>query len=939
MADRTLPWRADTRLVRLGDIEIDPRYRSVTRAGVAHELNPRCFELLLLFLSEPRVLHTRDEIFRRVWRGAVVEDSNLTTSIWLLRRALGGSGKQWIRTVSKQGYIFDPPADLELELVAGEESLVSATPAEAVTSEAPAVIDSAPLRPPVSAPSPYARGWMMLLAAAACLALVLLIAGLPNARSRENAAMRVVLAVAIDDSLPQAQRWPARLLQRWLGWQLRQAPQLELREPSDAAADGSETIVLIDLAAPAQDSEWRLSARFQGPVAQPPIVHKAAAKDLVAAIGALSSEVVARLTAIEGYRGPLLGLAEAAAQPLADAIEAEEQRRWGDAARAYGSVVTAAPDTGFARFHLARSLYRLGQYNAAQAELARAADWVEGLPEFLRAPLQAESLMIRENYAEAAAAFAALDRADPGRDVELRIAEARCLRMDGRSGEAGERLPGEIGSSPATAVAWLIERAEVDNANQNFRSAAANATRALELARAWGWEHDRARAIFVLTDAQANNGETLSVELLNEAEQGFAASGDHLGVLDARLRAELRRNQRAPVEMDQLLAEVNAAGNMRVKLTTLLRAGRTRFLAGDAREAHEWVTQAAAVANASGNLFDRRRVNSWLLQLDMLRLDLAGMDRHLKLLDAEPPQGTTIVAIGLNRARLQYWRGEFDAAQRTLDDAESRLRSANPGSLPQDTAVLDCLRASVFVVQGRTADARTAHRNCRSHMTGAHAQLAEIGEAELAVQTGDLAEARRLLASLKAKQGTQDQPNHWALTMEAVPVFARLGEISLAKKLIEQTLPLVQQAGYRITETNLRITRAEIALAENRPDQALREIEQVEKLSPPDYWIDRRRIRTVQALVLQMQGKADLAAQALDALHADVRTHGDVLGELLVHSLMDLNPSTTRCPDEDRLSLLSSSGMRGASDLWMYPAGRDRAPVASVMVRRDAVTP
>ena len=104
------PWPADTRMLRVGDIEIDLRYRSVHRNGTCNELNPRCFDLLLLFLREPHVLHTRDAIFLKVWPGVIVEDASLTTSIWMLRRALGGVARQWIRTVSRQGYVFDPPA-------------------------------------------------------------------------------------------------------------------------------------------------------------------------------------------------------------------------------------------------------------------------------------------------------------------------------------------------------------------------------------------------------------------------------------------------------------------------------------------------------------------------------------------------------------------------------------------------------------------------------------------------------------------------------------------------------------------------------------------------------------------------------------------------------------------------------------------------------------
>jgi DNA-binding winged helix-turn-helix (wHTH) protein len=109
-----LSWPAEAQKIVLGGIEIDLRYRVVRRVGVAHELNPRTFDLLSLFLREPRVLHTREAIFAKIWPGVIVEDASLTTCVWMLRRAFGNDAKQWIRTVSKQGYVFDPPCEIRL---------------------------------------------------------------------------------------------------------------------------------------------------------------------------------------------------------------------------------------------------------------------------------------------------------------------------------------------------------------------------------------------------------------------------------------------------------------------------------------------------------------------------------------------------------------------------------------------------------------------------------------------------------------------------------------------------------------------------------------------------------------------------------------------------------------------------------------------------------
>ena len=129
-------------------------------------------------------------------------------------------------------------------------------------------------------------------------------------------------------------------------------------------------------------------------------------------------------------------------------------------------------------------------------------------------------------------------------------------------------------------------------------------------------------------------------------------------------------------------------------------------------------------------------------------------------------------------------------------------------------------------------------------------------------------------------------------------------------------------------EASLRISRAEIAQARGDTAAALPQIARADALLPADYWYERRRLRTVTAVAAQARGQAETAAQLLDSLHADTRAKGDVLGELLVHSLMASNPATTPCPPQRHQQLLLESGLRGASDRWMLASKTqaDQAP-------------
>ena len=93
-------WPVRTHALRIGEVEIDLRYRRVRRPEGEVELPHRIFELLLLLAAEPHVVHSRSDLLRRVWPGLVVEDANLSQSVWALRKALGEAQKDWIRTVS-----------------------------------------------------------------------------------------------------------------------------------------------------------------------------------------------------------------------------------------------------------------------------------------------------------------------------------------------------------------------------------------------------------------------------------------------------------------------------------------------------------------------------------------------------------------------------------------------------------------------------------------------------------------------------------------------------------------------------------------------------------------------------------------------------------------------------------------------------------------------
>lgn len=71
-------------------------------------LTPKAFELLLVLVEQHGHLLEKDELLKLVWPDTFVEETNLTSNISLIRKALGEgeNGHKFIETVPKRGYRF-----------------------------------------------------------------------------------------------------------------------------------------------------------------------------------------------------------------------------------------------------------------------------------------------------------------------------------------------------------------------------------------------------------------------------------------------------------------------------------------------------------------------------------------------------------------------------------------------------------------------------------------------------------------------------------------------------------------------------------------------------------------------------------------------------------------------------------------------------------------
>jgi TolB-like protein/DNA-binding winged helix-turn-helix (wHTH) protein/Tfp pilus assembly protein PilF len=96
------------RIYEFGPFRVDAVRRVLIREGNELRLPAKAFEILLTLLEEKGRLVDKDELMRRVWPDAVVEENNLTVNMSALRKALGESPRdhRYLVTVSGRGYKF-----------------------------------------------------------------------------------------------------------------------------------------------------------------------------------------------------------------------------------------------------------------------------------------------------------------------------------------------------------------------------------------------------------------------------------------------------------------------------------------------------------------------------------------------------------------------------------------------------------------------------------------------------------------------------------------------------------------------------------------------------------------------------------------------------------------------------------------------------------------
>jgi Tol biopolymer transport system component/DNA-binding winged helix-turn-helix (wHTH) protein len=98
---------------RWDDFVLDLDRFRLERSGVALALEPKAFNLLVLFVERPGHVFTKQEIFERLWPNTAVTDHALTRVVAQLRRVLGDEARdgRYIETVPTRGYRWVPSVE------------------------------------------------------------------------------------------------------------------------------------------------------------------------------------------------------------------------------------------------------------------------------------------------------------------------------------------------------------------------------------------------------------------------------------------------------------------------------------------------------------------------------------------------------------------------------------------------------------------------------------------------------------------------------------------------------------------------------------------------------------------------------------------------------------------------------------------------------------
>lgn len=932
------PWPPQARYLRIGDLIVDLRYRRVRADDTDVDLPQRVFDLFLLLLAEPHVLHSRSDLFQRLWPGLVVEDANLTQSMWLLRKALGDSRKAWIRTVAKGGYVFEPPEPLQAFVEPPDAA--PPAPAQAPADDAPAAAPPLPAAPPAAVRHGRAA-WAGLGALALVALAVAAFFAVPRVRdapagrvaaagpAAPQAWTVVILEVKDDDTA----RWPRKLLREWLAWKLDSLPEVQLISEADFAAGhhGANTPLAIFVSSGLVDDapgQMRVRVRFRQGAQDRVLEARGDEAGLPARIDTLSRQVVAQLLPARAAPWPTLAVDATAARRYADAVDAIDKRDAVASTRILGEVIERSPRFGLARVQLAQAQKRLGLAASAIGEMDIAHALLRPAPPETLALFEAQRLSIDPKRSlDAAYAYATLS-SGAARKPRIVLERARQLLDAGQPEHARALLstPEWTHASLGVRVTRQLLLSVAYSHLGDPERARHSATTAERLAReaGKGWELERGMALVVLANVDVTQrGERADTAGFLDAAALFESAGNRTSALYARFLAASARPSQPEFgrSLDALLVQARASGYMQLEIEILMRVAGRHHASGDMSGYRSYLEQALASARVAGNEDVRNRLETVLLFDAYRALRLADADLRLQRLRASRPEGNVGMTLQRIDAGLDALRGHHrEALDMLSDDAHSG--NADEGR-SEAQLTLACDRADIRLQMGDFAGARTDSDLCAGSGQPPLQMRVTVHQAYLALLSGKPGEARETLRRVETMLETGEEgPDRWGSTMVLAALWTRAGDVAASDRLLASIAPRVMRSGIVLHEVSLLATQAENAAARGDWASARRHAASARRRTPPEVWTIHGRLALLEAADALARGDRVRASEIATRYGDLARGHRDAIADV---QFRDLLARACRA-DCARTAPASRHGIRDAQIAWLPVPGH---PVAA----------
>ena len=158
-------------LYQFGPYVLDRDRTTLTKNGQDLLLPPKLFELLAVLVCSRGDVVTKDQLLAAVWPDAFVEESNLTQSVFSLRKRLGetSAGEDYIQTVPRRGYRLRVPVT-EAPAASSPAAMATVSGSERANRSQVSLVSESTTRP-----DRWKRGQMLWLFPAAVLLLAALL--------------------------------------------------------------------------------------------------------------------------------------------------------------------------------------------------------------------------------------------------------------------------------------------------------------------------------------------------------------------------------------------------------------------------------------------------------------------------------------------------------------------------------------------------------------------------------------------------------------------------------------------------------------------------------------------------------------------------------------------------------------------------------------------